>query len=166
MQVNNKYTSDRFDPGKESHYLYYLGANNLYGWVMSGNLPAGGFKWIKNPEKLKDNISKLAKEAGKGYLLDVDVSYPDNMHDLHNDILFMCKKKKINGLQRLVLNLYDKKKYVIHITDLTQVLKQGLVLDKVHQMIEFNQSAWLAPCIKFNTQLRTRTISERIFSNS
>ena len=67
---------DRFDPEKESHYLQYLDANNLYGWVMSQNLPTGRFKWVENPDELKGSISELAKESGKGYLLEVDVSYP------------------------------------------------------------------------------------------
>ena len=101
-------------------------------------------------------ISKLAKKARKGYLLEVHVSYPNDLHDLHNDILFMCEKRKVIGAPKLVLNLYDKKKYVIHIVALDQVLKHGLVLDKVHQVIEFDQTAWLASYIKFSTQLRTR----------
>ena len=132
MQVNNKYMGDRFSPGKESHFLQCVDANNLHGWVMSPNLLTGLFKWVENPEELKGNISKLAKEAGKGYILDVDVSYPDILHDLHNNLTFMCEKRKINGVQKLVPNLYDKKKYIIHIAALNQALKHGLVLDKNH----------------------------------
>ena len=144
--VNNKYMDDRFKPEKESHYLQYLDVNNLYGWAMSQNLPTAGFKWVANPEKLKDSIIKIAKKVGKGYLLDigkvyflqVDVSYPQNLHDLHNNLLFMCQKRKINGVQKLVPNLYDKKRYVIHIMALDQALKHGLVLNKVHWVIEFD----------------------------
>ena len=72
----------------------------------------------------------------------------------------MCERKKISGVKKLVLNPYDKKKYVIYIAALDQVLKHKLVLDKVHQATEFNQSAWLAPYIEFNTQLRTRAKSD------
>ena len=109
MQANNKYMGDRFDPGKASHYLQYLDANNLHGWVMSQNLPTGRFKWVANPEVLQGNIDKLAKEDEKGYLLQVDISYPNNLHSLHNDLTFMCKRRKINGVQKLVSNLYDKR---------------------------------------------------------
>ena len=130
---------DRFSPGKENRYLQYLDVNNLYGWVMSQNLPIGRLKWVKNPDKLKGNISKLSREAGKGYLLEVDMSYPNNLHNLHNNLPFMCEKRKINGVQKLVPNLYGKEEYVIHITALDQAIKHGLVLDKVHQAIQFNQ---------------------------
>ena len=118
------------DPGKESHNLQYLDANNLYGRVMSQNFPTGGFKWIANPEKLKD--IEMAKKVGKGYLLEVDLSYSQNLHNMHTGLLLMCEKRKINGVLKLVPNLYDKKKYVIHITALDQALKHGLVLDNVH----------------------------------
>ena len=83
----------------------------------------------------------------------------------------MCEKRKINGVQKLVPNLYNKK-YVIHIAALDQVLKYGLVLDKVCRVIEFNQSSWLEPYIKFNTQLRTRAKNDfekdffRLMNNS
>ena len=112
----------------------------------------------------KGSIIKLVKEVRKGYLLEVgmgylledDVSYPDYLRNQHNDLLFMCKKRKINRVQKLVPNLYKKKKYVIHIAALDQALKHGLVLDKVHRVIEFDQSAWLVLYINFNTQLRMK----------
>ena len=142
----------RFNPRKESHCLQYLDAHNC--WLGDElKLPTGRFEWVKNPEKLKDNISKLDKEAGKGYVLEVDVFYPDDLNDMHNDLQLMCEKRMIIGVQKLVLNLYDKKKYAIHITALDQAFKHGLVLNKVHQVTEFDQSAWLAPYIDFNTQL-------------
>ena len=89
---------------------------------------------MKNPEELKGNINKLAKEAGKGYLLEVDVSYPYDLHNLHNDLTFMCKRRKINGVQKLVLNLYNKKKYIIYISALDHVLKHKFALDKQGQI--------------------------------
>ena len=102
VQVNNKYMGDRYDSGKESHHIQYLDANNLYGWAMKQNLLTGGFKLVENPNELKGHISKLAKESGKGNLLEVDISYLNDLHNLHNDLQFMCKKMKINGVQKLV----------------------------------------------------------------
>ena len=58
-------------------------------------------------------------------------------HDVHNDLPFMCEKTKVNKVEKLVPNLYDKKKYVIHIHALDQDLKHGLILEKVHHVIEF-----------------------------
>ena len=56
----------------------------------------------------------------------------------------------------MVPNLYDKKKYVIHIDALNQALKHGSILERVHRVIEFDQSVWLKPYIDFNPQLRTQ----------
>ena len=123
---------------------------------------------MPGPEELKDSIIELSKkvhngyllEVDRGYLLEVDVSYPHDLHDLHNDLPFMCDKMTINEVQKLVPNLYHKKNYVIHIVILDQALRHGLTLDKVHQAIEFNQSAWLAPYIDLNTQLQARALDD------
>ena len=149
--ANNKYMGDRFDPRSESSYLQYLDANNLYGWAMSQPLPTGGFKWVDvNPNK----ISELATRTDKGYLLEVDVSYPKELHNPHNDLPFMCERMEIIGVEKLVPNLRDKKGYVIHIQALNQVLQHGLRLDGIHRAIEFDQSPWLKTYIDFDTQLR------------
>ena len=150
-KANNKYMGDLEE---ESSFMQYLDANNLYDWAMSQPLPTGGFKWVDDvtPEK----IGKLAINDSKGYLLEVDVKYPKELHDSHNDLPFMCEKMAINGVEKLVPNLYDKEKYVIHIRASDQALRHGLVLEKVHRVIEFNQSAWLKPYIDFNTELRTQ----------
>ena len=127
-----------FVPDKPTRYLQYLDANNLYGWVMSQPLPTRGFKWVSiEPSK----ISQLAKRKSKGYLLEVDVRYPKELHDSHNDLSFMRERMKINGVEKLIPNLYDKKRYVIHIRALDQALKHGLVLGCIHRAIEFKQSA-------------------------
>ena len=65
-------------------------------------------------------------------------------------------KMVINKVEKMVPNLYDKKNYVIHIRALDQALKHGLILEKVYPVIKFEQSAWLAPYIDFNTELRTK----------
>ena len=83
-----------------------------------------------------DEIGRLAKHGSKGYLLEVGVKYPEELHDLHNDLPFMCEKMKINKVEKLVPNLYNKKKYVIHIKASDQALKHGLVLEKVHCVID------------------------------
>ena len=67
----------------------------------------------------------------------------------------MCAKIKINGVEKLVPNLYHKRKYVIHIRALAQALEHGLVIEKIHRTIEFKQSAWMKEYIDFNTRLRT-----------
>ena len=86
--ANNKYLGDQYDPSQESSYLEYLDANNLYGWAMSQLLPTGRFRWV---DVKPNEILKLTKCEDKGYLLEVDVSYPRELHDSHNDLPFMCE---------------------------------------------------------------------------
>ena len=151
-KANNPYMGSDFNPNLPTKYLQYLDANNLYSWAMSQPLPTGGFKWVNiKPEK----IPKLAKLKSKGYILEVDVRYPKELHDYHNDLPFMCEKIKINGVEKLIPNLYDKKRYVIHIRALDQTLNHGLVLERIHRAIEFKQSTWMKEYIDFNTKLRT-----------
>ena len=119
---------------------------------MSQPLPTGGFKWVDvNPNE----ISELATQTDKGYVLEVNVSYPKELHNSHNDLPLMCERMEINGVEKLVPNLRDKKNYIIHIQALNQVLQHGLRLDRIHRVIEFDQSPWLKTYMDFNTQLRT-----------
>ena len=93
---------------------------------MSQPLPTGGFKWV---DIKPDKIRKLVNSSEKGYLLEVDVRYPRELHDSHNDLPFMCQCMVINGVGKLIPNLYYKKRYVIYIRALEQALKHGLVLE-------------------------------------
>ena len=131
--VNNKYIGEDFNNSTESSYVQYLDANNLYGWAMSHPLPTGGFRWVdvlpgQVPELTKW-ISDLSKRTDMGYLLEVDVKYPDDIHDSHNELPFLCERLKINGVEKLTPNLYDKKRYVIHIGAFMQTLDHGLILE-------------------------------------
>ena len=67
---------------------------------------------------------------------------------------------EINKCNKLVCNLYDKKKYVVHINSLKQALNHGLKLKKIHRVIEFNQKEWLKPYINMNTELRKAAKSD------
>ena len=156
--ANNPYMGYEYDPSKPTEYLQYLDANNLYGWAMSQPLPTGEFKWIdvrENKVEPKKMVETLAKNSKWGYLLEVDVEYPRELHNHHNDLPFLCEKIKVNGVEKLVPNLYDKEKYVIHVKALKQALDDGLVLKEIHRVIQFKQSAWMKEYIDFNTRLRT-----------
>ena len=88
----------------------------------------------------------------KDIFFEADIKYPRKLHDLHSDLLFL--PKKIDKCKKLVCNLRNKKKYVVHIRSLKQALNHGLKLKKVHRIVEFNQEAWLKPYIDMNTELR------------
>ena len=104
---------------------------------------------VTRMKSLKDFLNR-----DKGYILEVDVKYPRKLHDLHSDLPFLPKRMKIDKCKKLVCNLLNKKKYVVHIKLLKQALNHGLKLKKIHRIIEFNQEAWFKPYIDMNTELR------------
>ena len=153
-KANNKYM-ENYNESKESSYIQYLDANNLYGWAMSQKLPVNGFKWVEDTSKINDEFIKNYNENNKkGYILEVDVKYPKKLHDSHSDLPFLPRRMKIDKYKKLVCNLHNKKKYVVDIKSLKQTLNHGLRLKKVHRIIEFNQKAWLKPYIDMKISKR------------
>ena len=122
---------------------------------MSEKLPIIGFKWVNDISGINEKFVKSydKKNSDKGYILEVDVDYPSK---LHSGMPFLPERMKIGKTQKLVCNLRDKKKYVVHISILKQALNHGLKLKKVHRVIEFNQEAWLKKYININTELRKK----------
>ena len=98
----------------------------------------------------------MNEESDKGYFLEVDVQYPEKLHDLHNDLPFLPERLRIEKVEKLVANLHDRTEYVIQIRNLKQSSNHGLVLKKVQRVIIFNQNASLKPYTDMNTNLRKR----------
>ena len=122
---------------------------------MSQKLPKNNFKWVQDTSRINEEFIKKYNENGyKGYTLEVDVKYPKKLHDLHSDLPFLPKRIKIDKCKKLVCDLHNKKKYVVHTKSLKQALNHGLKLKRVHRVIKFNQKAWLKPYIDMNTELR------------
>ena len=94
------------------------------------------------------------ENSDKGYILKVDVEYPENICMLHSDLVFLPQRMKISKCTKLVCTTQNKENYVIHIRALKQALNHGLKLTKVHRIIQFDQEAWLKPYIDMNTDLR------------
>ena len=155
-KANNKYMKN-YNKNEESSYIQYLDANNLYGWAMSKKLSANGFKWLDSDEINEINeefIKNYNENDNKGYILEVDIKYPKRLHELHSDLSFLSERMKVDKCNKLVCNLFSKKKYITHINSLKQVLNHGLKLKKIHRVIKFNQEAWLKSYIDINTELR------------
>ena len=74
-----------YDEKVPSKYIMYLDANNLYGWAMSQYLPTGNFKWMSDKEIKRIDLGKYKADGKKGLILEVDLEYPQELHDLHND---------------------------------------------------------------------------------
>ena len=155
-EANNKYMRKGFNKNKPSKYLMYLDANNLYGCGMSMKLPTHGFKWLTGGEmeKIYENRHNLNKIP---CILEVDIEYPEILHNLHNDYPLCPEKVKCkNGVEKLIPNLRNKKKYVLHYKNLIQCLDMGLKVTHIHRGIKFVESEWMKPYIEKNTNLRTK----------
>ena len=142
-KANNKYMKN-YEKNEESLFLEYLDPNNLYGWAMSQKLSVNGFRFVRKVSKTdEDFIKNYDEDTDKGYILEVDAEYPKNLLNMHSDLPFLPERMKIDKCNKLVCNLYDKKNYVVHRRSLKEALKHGLILKKVHRVIQFNQEAWL-----------------------
>ena len=151
-KANNKYMGESFIDTMISKYIMYLDANNLYGWSMSKPLPTHGFKWMK--------VDELETWELHSCILEVNLEYPKNLHDLHNDYPLAPEQIVVNKVSKLIPNLGDKKKYVLHYENLKQYLKLGLKLTHIHRGIKFNESPWLEKYISINVKLRTKAKNE------
>ncbi|KFM67681.1 hypothetical protein X975_16856, partial [Stegodyphus mimosarum] len=175
-EANNKYLP-HYDPSKPSSYIIYLDANNLYGWAMSQPLPYGGFQWVSPSAIDIEAILSSSEDGAVGYILEVDLEYPQELHDLHNEyplapekccitteelspysLSLLQKEGRTNpgNIQKLVPNLKKKQNYVLHYRNLKYYLEKGLKLTKVHKILKFLQKPWLSPYIQFNTEERKK----------
>ena len=133
----------------------YLDANNQCGWAMSQKLPVNGFKWVNDLSRFNERFRKNYNENSDiGYLLEVHIEYPKKLFGSHKDLPFLPERKKIENVEKLVCGIEDKEQYLIHIRALKQAPNHGLILTRVHRVIQFNQEAWLKPYIDLNTKLR------------
>ena len=172
-KANNKYMKD-YNENKPSKYIMYLDANNLYGWAMSQYLPTGGFQWMKQEHIDKLDLGKYKEDSKKGLVLEVDLEYPKELHDLHNDYPLGPEKVKVTedmlsdyckkiaekygisvGLvSKLIPTLGNKEKYVLHYRNLKLYMNLGLKVTKVHRVLKYDQPPWLKQYIDFNTEKR------------
>ncbi|GBO33084.1 hypothetical protein AVEN_241115-1 [Araneus ventricosus] len=165
-----------FDARKSIKRIIYLDCNNLYGASMVESLTYGGYEWISADVTL-DWIQSIPQDSSEGYIVEVDLKYPEELHDLHNnyplapektDIKFEdlseFSKAVLNGIKftpstKLVPNLKDKKNYITYYKNLQFYLKHGLKLEKVHKILKFQQKPWLKKYIMFNTEQRKNSKS-------
>ena len=123
---------------------------------MSRKLPVNGFKWVKNVSKIDEDFTKNCDEnSDEGYILEVNIKYPRELHDLHSDLSFLPERSATSFYA-----ISMTKNYVVHIRSLKQALNHGLILKN-----EFNQEAWLKPYINKKKKLiaEAENDSEREF---
>ena len=152
---------------------------------MSEYLPYERFKWLKKIGRI--GVMSINKKSPLGCLLEVNLKYPDKLHELHNDyplapeklavssdmLSKYCKKIadkyeiKVGDVKKIIPNLGNKTNYVVHYKNIQLYLSLGMKLNKIHSVLKFKQSDWMNKYIDFNTEKRMKLlrILKQIFLN-
>ena len=161
-----------YDFNKPSTFITYLDKNNFYVWSMSEYLPYGEFEWLENVNEF--DVNSIDEKSEIGYFLEVDLGYPDELNELHNDyplapeelaitndmLSKYCKEiadeydLKVGDVKELIPNLKNKNKCVLHYRNLQLYLFLGMKLTNIHRVLKFKQSDWMKKYIDFNTKKR------------
>ena len=126
-----------YNPNEENRYPMYYDVNNLYGWAMMESLPYGGFQWVENPKNI--DVFNVADDSSIGYILEVDLEYPVELHDPHKD-LPLCpghKSAPESTQKKMMTTLDSKTEYILHYRNLKQAFKYGLKLKRIHRALKF-----------------------------
>ena len=143
-------------------------------------LPYGGFKFLSDEELKVFNLDSIPENSSIGYILEVDLKYPWELHDSHNDYPLFSEKIevsnnmlskyckdiasryniKVGGVKKLIPNLCDTVKYVVHYKNLLYYLSLVMKLVKIHRVLKFKQSNWLKGYVDFNTEKRKQSNDE------
>ena len=158
-KANNGYFED-YDSTKKRNEINYDDMNNLYGKAMMSYLPYKGFRWISITDEHINQVLNKKDNRKHGHILKVDMYLPNELHNQQSDFSMVLEKltvkedtlskqqiemmKKINikigTTKKLIPNLFPKEKYVAHLKDLRYYLRNGWILTKVHNILEFKQS--------------------------
>ena len=170
-KANNKYMSSGYDASTMDSYILYLDANNLYGYAMCEYLPKSGFKWSERMDWTTESILQLDDKGEKGFLFDVDLEYPEELHDLHNGYALASENQKVktewlsewqskgykeSNIEKLITSFFEKKNYGINYRLLKLFLALGLKLKKVNRVLEFDQEPFMKSYIMKNTAERAK----------
>ena len=157
MRGGVSYISKRHSKSDENTDIMYWDANNLYGWAMIQDLPYGGFKFLSQKDINNFDLHSISENSPIGYILEVDLKYCKELHDLQSDYL-LCPEKievnydmlskyckdiaawydiKVGSVKKLIPNLGDKIKYVIHYKYLQYYLPLAMKLIKIHRILKF-----------------------------
>ena len=143
---------------------------------MSQYLPTSGFRWVDDCQQLAKTI---AEHPAEGYILEVDLQYPEDLHDAHNAYPLAPERMVVEKgwmseyqhsllsvgaapteVEKLVPNLRNKSRYVLHYRNLQLYMSLGLRLTAVHRALRFDQSPWMEPYIRKITELRKKATSD------
>ena len=158
----------------------YWDANNLYGWAMIQDLPYSAFKFLSEKEINDFDLESISENSPIGYISEVDLDYCKKLHNSHSDYP-LCPEKievssnmlskyckditdryeiNVGGVKKLIPNIGDKTKYVVHYKNLGYYLSLGIILIKIHRILSFRQSNWFKKYVGFNTEKRKKSTDE------
>ena len=155
-------------------------SNSLYGAAMRHKLPTSDHRWLSKEEVENFDLSKISINSNKGYVLEVDLKYPDHLHMKHNsypvcsehitipesDLSPYAKsclrelKMKYIPVKKLSATFYPRKKYVCHGLNLQLYLSQGLELEKIHRIVEFHQGEFMKSFVDNCAEKRRTAVTE------
>lgn len=177
-KANNPYLKS-YDPSLPHSFILYLDANNLYGWAMLNKLPYKGFQWLDTAHLNEASLLAFDCSGDDGMTVEVDLEYPAHLHDLHNDYPLAPEKMAVTpsmvspfnaaiaakfdtseGCEKLIPNLQNKERYVVHLPILQYYIRQGLRVTRVHRAVTYKQAAWLTDFINYNTAQRAKATTD------
>ena len=153
---------------------------NLYGLAQTGKLPYSNFEWLPDYHVANFKPLKIDTDGSYGYILEVDMSYPENLHRSHDNYplapetnlivydnlseyskkaLDLCGDTKNYKSAKLTATFFDREKYVVHIKNLQLYLNLGMQLKKIHRILKFKQKKFLEPFISMCTEERKKANS-------
>ena len=178
-KANNKYVKG-YDKDKGSTFIMYWDVNNLYGWVMTQYLPYDNFEWMSQKEISEINFDLVSEDSNEGYILEVDLEYPSDLHDLHSDYPLAPEKLKasddmlsnyclgiakeygirVGEVNKLIPNLKKNENYIVHYRNLQLYKSLEMKVVEINKVLKFKQSDWLKKFVMFNTEKRMCAVNE------
>ena len=171
---------DRYIESDNDTVIVHSDMNNLYGWAMLQYLPTGNFQIYENNSITESFINKVLSThdcSNTGYVLIVDLIYPDNIKYKSKNFPICPEKKTINPdnfteymeehmpkpyrpTSKLICDQTNKKYYIVHYRNLKFYMRMGMIIKKVYRIVSFDQSPWLQSYIDYNTQKRAQADSD------
>lgn len=164
-----------YNPQRDFSYIVGFDLNALYSYCMCLPLPYKSFFFLTDSEITNFDINSVSLESDIGYFLEVDLHYPPELHDLHNQFPLAPEKvaiephqwsdfmqnecdtlgmKQVSCGSKLMATLCDKTHYILHYHVLQLYLRLGLKLTKIHRIMSFKQKAFMKSYINLNIEKR------------
>ena len=177
--ANNPLVAETYDDSQPNRYITYLDANSLYATAQCEPLPVGNFRFLDDDEIENFVLESIDADAEVGYIIECDLEYPSDLHEIHNDYPMAPEHLTVNDRMlspfavslldpgrpwcpttKLVPNLFDKKKYVAHYRNLQLYKRHGLKVSKIHRILSFTQARWMRPWIELCNRNRRAARSD------